>query len=153
MTTLERAIRSAVEAHEGHKDKAGAPYILHPLRVMLRMDSETERIAAVLHDVIEDTRWTADDLRKEGFSEDVVTVVVCLTRKKEVDPLTGKKKKETYDEFIDRVLVNPTARRVKLADLEDNMDMRRIEKPTTEDWKRLKKYHGAWLKLRDRKDQ
>jgi (p)ppGpp synthase/HD superfamily hydrolase len=152
MTTLERAIRIAVEAHEGKEDKAGAPYILHPLRVMLRMGSETERIAAVLHDVIEDTRWTADDLRKAGFLEDVVNVVVCLTRKKEVDPLTGKKK-EPYGAYIKRVMLDPTATKIKLADLEDNMDMRRIEKPTTEDWKRLKKYHGAWLKLRDRKDR
>ncbi len=137
MATLEKAILIAAQAHQGQKDKAGEPYILHPLRVMLRMDSETEMIVAVLHDVVEDSQWTMDGLRKEGFSEEVLEIVDCLTRRKE----------ESYEEFIGRVRPNLKAKKVKLADLEDNMDMRRIEKPTEKDWERVKKYHRAWLNL------
>jgi (p)ppGpp synthase/HD superfamily hydrolase len=139
MATLEKAILIAVQAHQGQEDKAGDPYILHPLRVMLRMDTETETIAAILHDIVEDTRWTKDDLRKEGFSEEVLEVVDCLTRKE----------KESYEEFIERVKLNPIARKVKLADLEDNMDVKRIKEPKEKDWERLKKYHRAWMRLKD----
>jgi len=137
MATLEKAIRIAAQAHQGQTDKAGAPYILHLLRVMLRMSSETEMMAAVLHDVVEDTNWTLDDLRKEGFPEEVLQTVHCLTRKD----------RESYEEFIERVKGNPIARRVKRADLEDNMDIRRNSNVTEEDIVRLKKYHRAWVKL------
>jgi (p)ppGpp synthase/HD superfamily hydrolase len=139
MATLEKAILIAVQAHQGQQDKAGEPYILHPLRVMLRMGSETEMIAAVLHDIVEDTDWAPADLRKKGFSDEVLKVVDCLTRRE----------KENYEEFIERVKLNASARKVKLADLEDNMDIKRISKPTEKDWERLKKYHRAWLKLKE----
>ena len=139
MATLERAILIAAEAHRGQKDKAGKPYILHPLRMMLLMESETEMIVAALHDVVEDTYWTIDDLKKEGFSEQILNAVDCLTQKEN----------ETYEEFIERIMRNPTARNVKLADLEDNLDMTRIAAPTAEDWERQKKYHRARLRLRD----
>jgi len=95
--------------------------------------NELERICAVLHDVVEDSEITFEDLRKEGFSEDVITVLDCLT----------KRKGESYDEFIDRVLKNETACRVKLADLHDNMDLTRIKDPTDEDIARIKKYREA----------
>ncbi len=137
MATLEKAMFIAVKAHQGQKDKAGEPYILHSLRVMLRMTSEAEMIAAVLHDIVEDTYWTTADLRKEGFAEEILEVVDCLTRRK----------KESYEEFIERVERTPVARKIKLADLEDNMDMRRISEPTEKDWQRLKKYHRTWLRL------
>lgn len=143
MATLEKAIFIALKAHQGQKDKADDPYILHPLRVMLRMASETEMIAAVLHDVVEDTDWTTADLRKEGFSEEVLKMVDCLTRRQ----------KETYEEFIERVKLNSTARKIKLADLEDNMDINRISEPTEEDWERLKKYHRAWLRLKQCREE
>jgi (p)ppGpp synthase/HD superfamily hydrolase len=123
-------------------DKAGAPYILHPLRMMLRMSSETEMIAAILHDVVEDTDWTLDKLRQAGFSEEVVQVVECLTHRDQ----------ETYDEFIARVRTNAIASTVKLADLEDNMDMRRLRTLTEKDAERLHKYHRAWLALRQAGD-
>jgi (p)ppGpp synthase/HD superfamily hydrolase len=138
MATLEKAILIAVEAHQGQTDKAGEPYILHPLRVMFRVSSETEKIAGVLHDIVEDSAWTIADLRKEGFSEGVLAVVECLTRRE----------KEGYEEFIGRVQLNPAARSVKIADLEDNMDIMRIREPSGKDWERMKKYHQAWRRLR-----
>ena len=138
MATLGKAIAIAAQAHQEQVDKAGAPYILHPLRMMLRMSSETEMMAAILHDVVEDTDWTPDRLRRAGFSAQVVQAVECLTHRDH----------ETYEEFIARVRTNPIARKVKLADLEDNMDMRRLSVVTVQDVQRLDKYHRAWLALR-----
>ncbi len=138
MATLAKAIAIAAQAHQEQHDKAGAPYILHPLRMMLRMSSETEMIAAVLHDVVEDTDWTLDKLRQAGFSEEVVHAVECLTHRDH----------ETYEEFIARASTNVIARKVKLADLEDNMDMRRLSAVTEQDAQRLHKYHRAWMALR-----
>lgn len=134
MATLERAIEIAVEAHKGQVDKAGAPYILHPLRLMLSFDSETERIVAVLHDVLEDTPWTSSQLREEGFSAEVLEAVDRLTRRKG----------ETFDKFTERAGSHPIARRVKIADLKDNMNILRIRKVTGRDLRRLKRYHRAW---------
>jgi (p)ppGpp synthase/HD superfamily hydrolase len=137
MATLGKAIAIAAQAHQDQYDKAGAPYILHPLRMMLRMSSETEMMAAILHDVVEDTDWTLDKLRQVGFAEEVVQAVECLTHRNY----------ETYAEFIARVRTNTIARKVKLADLEDNMDMRRLSTLTEKDTERLHKYHHAWLAL------
>ncbi|MEA4961233.1 hypothetical protein [Lutispora sp.] len=109
---LDKAIRIAAKAHEGQMDKAGQPYILHPLRVMFMRRDETERICAVLHDVIEDSDITIEYLRKEGFSEEVLSALNSLT----------KRENENYDDFIGRVIENKTACKVKLADLSDNMD-------------------------------
>ncbi|HHU91054.1 MAG TPA: GTP pyrophosphokinase [Clostridiaceae bacterium] len=130
---LERAIQIAAKAHEGQKDKAGQPYILHPLRVMLGTNSEIERICAVLHDVIEDTPITLQILRDEGFAPEVLNVLDLLT----------KRKGESYDDFINRILTNETACRVKLADLADNMNLSRIQTPSEEDYKRVGKYQRA----------
>ncbi len=139
MATLEKAILIAGHAHQGQKDKAGAPYILHPLRMMQQMETETEQVVAVLHDVVEDTTWTLEGLRGEGFSEEVIAAVDCLTRRTD----------ESYEAFIERARDNPIARRVKLADLADNMDIRRIGTLTDKDMARLKRYHQAWLRLRE----
>ena len=138
MATLGRAITIAAEAHQEQKDKAGAPYILHPIRVMLRQSGEAEMTAAILHDVVEDTPWTLDRLRAEGFADDVLQAVDCLTRR------DG----ETYDAFMDRVKTSPIARRVKLADLEDNMDVRRLPEVTENARVRLSKYLAAWRRLK-----
>ena len=132
-----RAIRIAVEAHRGQKDRAGAPYILHPLRMMFRLQTDAERMAAVLHDVVEDTDWTLDQLRAEGFPEEVVAAVDHLTRR------DG----ESYEEFVIRAAAHPVARRVKIADLEDNMDVRRMGTVTEQDGDRLTRYHRAWRSL------
>lgn len=137
MADIEEAIRIAVEAHSGQKDRAGAPYILHPLRMMFRMQTDAERMAAVLHDVVEDTNWTLDDLRGRGFAEEVVAAVDHLTRREE----------ESYEEFVERAGRHPVARRVKIADLEDNMDIRRNGEVTDKDAERLTKYHRAWRRL------
>jgi len=136
-TLLERAIRIAVNAHAGQKDKAGAPYILHPLRVMMKMAGDIEMIAAVLHDVIEDTACTLDKLRREGFPEEIITALDYLTRREA----------ETYPDFIKRVKENALALRVKLADLEDNMNADRLPLITEKDRQRLAKYREAFACL------
>ena len=107
MSTLERAIEIAMKAHKGQMDKAGAPYILHPLRVMMSLDSESEMIVGILHDVIEDSAWTAEQLREEGFSEEIIEALDCLT----------KREGESYEDFIDRAKLTPLSHRVKIADL------------------------------------
>lgn len=136
-TTLEDAISIAALAHKGAKDKAGVNYILHPLRMMMRMKSEAAMMAAVLHDVVEDAKWTLEQLREQGFSEEVLEAVNCLTRR------DG----ESYDEFIDRVQTNPIAKEVKIADLEDNMNLQRIRQIRSKDLQRLEKYHKSWCIL------
>jgi (p)ppGpp synthase/HD superfamily hydrolase len=133
MSSFERAIGIAAEAHQGQKDKAGEPYILHSLRVMLRMSTRDERIAAVLHDLLEDTPWTRHDLAREGFTETVIEAVEALTRHPH----------ESYDVFLARVASNPIAIRVKLADLADNLDESRIVQPTDRDRRRMAKYDSA----------
>ena len=133
MSTIEKAISIAAAAHAGQRDKAGESYILHPLRVMLRMRTEEERIVAILHDLIEDTYWTFEQLRDEGFSKDIVDAIDSVT----------KREGETYNDFVDRAGRNAIGRRVKLADLEDNSDLSRIAKPTQKDYQRLEKYRLA----------
>lgn len=133
MSTLERAISIAAEAHAGQVDKASAPYILHPLRVMLRLESFEARVVAVLHDVVEDTAWTFDRLRAEGFSPSVIAALDALTRRDH----------ETYEAFIHRAARHAIAREVKLADLQDNLDPSRIPDPTPRDIQRMQKYRTA----------
>src|SRR5919206_3594826 len=116
IATVEDAVSIAARAHRGQRDKAGAPYLLHPLRMMLRMETEPAMMAAVLHDVVEDTDWTLERLREAGFSEEVLEAVDCLTHR------DG----ESYEQFVERVRTNPLARQVKVADLEDNMNVRRM---------------------------
>ena len=135
--TVEDAISIAAQAHKGQKDKAGAPYLLHPLRMMMRMTSEAAMMAAVLHDVVEDTDWTLERLRQEGFSDEVLEAVDCLTHREG----------ESYEEFVARVRANPMARQVKIADLEDNMNIRRMSRLGAKDLERLEKYHRAWCVL------
>ena len=137
MPTLEDAILLAVKAHRGRKDKAGAVYILHPLTVMLHMKTKDERIVAVLHDVVEDTKYTLEDLRKAGYSQKVLRSLDYLT----------KRDGEEYEEFIKRVKHNPLARKVKMADLKDNLDLKRIRKPKQRDFMRIEKYRRALSEL------
>ena len=136
--TLERAIAIAAAAHEGQVDKGGAPYILHPLKVMLRVNTLEERIVAVLHDVVEDCGVSFDDLRKEGFSETVLMAIASVTK------VPG----ESYEAFVERAAQNPIGRVVKLADLEENSDLSRIAQPSWEDLERVEKYRRAMGVLR-----
>ncbi|MBF0182913.1 MAG: bifunctional (p)ppGpp synthetase/guanosine-3',5'-bis(diphosphate) 3'-pyrophosphohydrolase [Magnetococcales bacterium] len=139
MADLERALYLAVVAHQGQVDKVGAPYILHPLRLMLRAGSEEAKIIAVLHDTIEDTSLTLEQLQAEGFSETVLTVLDLLTHR------AG----HTYPEYMERVMTHPLAMQIKLLDLEDNMDVRRLQSQLSEhDRQRLAKYEHYWTQLR-----
>ncbi|PCJ52624.1 MAG: GTP pyrophosphokinase [Candidatus Hydrogenedentota bacterium] len=133
MFTIEDAIIIATEAHRGMVDKGGQSYILHPLRVMHNVNSDEERMAALLHDVVEDTEWTLDKLRERGLPETVVEAVDCLTRRSE----------ETYEEFVIRCKPNAIARQVKLADIEDNMDINRLDEIQPSDIERLSRYKNA----------
>ena len=138
MSTLERAIQIATEAHKGQLDKSGRDYIGHPLRVMAMGKTEDEKIVGVLHDVIEDTGWTFEMLEAEGFSREVIEALRCVTKLSE---------NENYDDFIERVKKNPLAVAVKINDLTDNMDIRRLPYLSDKDVKRLKKYLKAYKKL------
>ncbi len=130
---LASAIAIAATAHQHQLDKTNNPYILHPLRMMMRGTTEAEKIVAVLHDVVEDTDWTCDQLAAAGFPADIITAIDCLSRRPE----------ETYEQFVDRILTNPLATQVKLYDLEDNMDTTRLTHLTDRDWERLQRYHNA----------
>ena len=132
-TPLERAMKIALEAHAGQKDKAGAPYVLHPLRLMLALEDPVERIAAVLHDVVEDTPWTLDDLRTAGIPEEAVRLV---------DRVTEREGEESKEAYYGRILEDPAAVRIKLADLDDNLDVRRLPEMTPEDTRRTNGYLG-----------
>ena len=134
---LETAVRIAVEAHTGQKDRNGQPYILHRLRVMARVLTQDEKIVAILHDVIEDTPWTPDQLKDRGFPPHILQALDCVT----------KREGEAYEDFVTRSASNPIALRVKLADLEDNMDVRRLSQITPQDAERLSRYLAAYQRL------
>jgi guanosine-3',5'-bis(diphosphate) 3'-pyrophosphohydrolase len=115
---LEEVICLVAEKHSGQKDKAGQPYILHPIRVMLKMQTWEEQYVALLHDILEDTDQTEEDLRKGWwFPDNIVDAVVCLTR---------SKADEVYMDYVRRCALNPLARRVKIADLEDHLEQNNI---------------------------
>lgn len=138
MSLLEKAISIAVSAHQSQLDKADKPYILHPLRLMFKMNSENEMIAAVLHDVIEDTSWTIEQLVSEGFTEEVLEVIKLLTHDKKVQ----------YKKYIDAIKTNKIALKVKLADLEDNLDIKRIAHPKFKDYARIAEYLKYYNELK-----
>ena len=137
MSDLQRALEIAVTVHKGQVQKSGAPYVLHPLRLMFSVDSEEEKIAALLHDVVEDTDWELAGLKAEGFSQEVIDAIDCLTHQEGVD----------YEVYINKIAGNALARAVKLADLRDNMNIIRLPKVNEQALDRINKYHKAWLKL------
>ena len=128
-----KALRLAYEAHAGQFDKSGVPYVFHPLHLAEQMEDEESIIAALLHDVVEDTAWSLADLRAMGFPEKALEAVALLTH----DPT------EPYLSYVARVKENPIARRVKLADLRHNSDLSRIETVTERDLERVEKYAAA----------
>ena len=138
MLQLEKAIELAFKVHKNQKDRYGKPYIFHPLRVMNKMDDDKEKIVAVLHDVIEDTELTYKDLCDAGFSEEIIDAIASIS----------KQDGEEYFDYINRVMQNRLAVKVKLADLEDNMDVRRIEIITEKDRGRLNKYMKAYRMIK-----
>ena len=131
---LERAIQISVEAHAGAKDRGGKAYILHPISVMMRCETDEEKIVAILHDVVEDTDWTFEALREEGFAETIIEALKTVTKH------SGD---EDYDEFIQRSLKNEIGRKVKIADLRENLDVTRIGELTDKDLERINKYKRA----------
>ena len=133
----DRALQIAIQAHREQKDKSGREYIMHPIRVAERCKDPRAKIVALLHDTIEDTGVTAEYLRSEGFPDEIVGGVLSVT----------KREGESYDDFVRRAAENTIGREVKIADLEDNMDIRRLEKITDEDITRLRKYLRAWQYL------
>lgn len=138
MHDLERAICTALEAYGGDTDKAGEPYIRHPLRVMQAVETDTERVVALLHDVVEDSEnHTLDDIR-ERFDEEVHDAVECLTKQDGEDYL---------EEYIPRIAENDVARAVKRADIEDNLDLTRLPELDEDDTDRIRKYHRALQRL------
>ncbi|MBX3003669.1 MAG: phosphohydrolase [Anaerolineales bacterium] len=139
MADLATAIQVALTAHAGQQDKAGRPYILHPLRLMLRMSTPEDMIVAVLHDVVEDSQITRADLERMGFAEPILDALDALTHREE----------QSYEDYIAAIKQVPLARRVKLADLEDNSNILRLSEVTQASLERLQKYHTAWQTLKE----
>lgn len=133
VNNIDKALKIALNSHAGQLDKANQPYILHPLRLMLKFRTESEMTIAVLHDVVEDSNTSLSDLKAAGFTNEVITAVDCLT----------KRENETYDNFILRSSLNELARRVKIEDLKDNLDLTRIDSIDKKDLARVEKYHKA----------
>ena len=130
---VDLALSIARKAHEGQLDKAGVDYIEHPIYVASQVDTEEEKAVALLHDVIEDSPVSTEELLQAGLPETVVTAVQVLTKKKEQD----------YQTYLETVKKNPLARVVKLADLKHNSDLSRLPSITAKDRERLKKYKKA----------
>ena len=142
MPTLGDAIALAAEAHAGQTDKAGAPYILHLLRMMQAQQSTEARMAAALHDLVEDTDYTFEDLEEMGYPDEVIEALRHVT----------KRDGEPYADFAERAGRHPIAQQVKTADLEDNMDVTRLDSVGEEDAERLDKYLRAHRRLTGRKE-
>jgi (p)ppGpp synthase/HD superfamily hydrolase len=146
---LEKAIKIAVEAHTGQVDKGGNPYILHPLRLMLSLDTEKERIVGVLHDVVEDCEgWSWERLKEQGCSDKIIEALKSVSKTleeekqfKEMDD--PDEKMEHYLQFIQRAKTNKIGRNVKAADIRDNLDISRIDDITERDINRLNRYKKA----------
>ena len=139
---LDKAIAIAKIAHEGQVDKGGQPYIDHPLRVMNNVDIVEEKIVAVLHDAVEDSDLTFEDLRLKGFSEEIVDAIAAIT----------KQEGEKRNDYLKRVMNNPIALRVKIADMTDNADISRIPNPTEKDRERTRIYKKNIIKLQKKLD-
>lgn len=137
MHLLEQALEIALIAHKGQTDKGGKPYILHPLRLMHQFTDEAAQVTALLHDVVEDSDYTLEQLRQKGIPDNILAALDCLTHRPH----------ENYDQYIQRILPNPLARKVKLADLQDNMRITRIAQLKPKDLERLAKYHRIWRQL------
>ena len=136
---LARAIEIAASAHKNQADKGGSPYILHPIRVMMSLDTEDEKIVGVLHDVVEDSDvWNFKRLREEGFEENILSALKSVTKGSE---------DEDYQKFIKRAGQNEIGRNVKIADIKDNLDVTRIGTLNEKDLLRINKYKEALLFL------
>jgi (p)ppGpp synthase/HD superfamily hydrolase len=134
---LASAIALAERAHAGQLDKAGAPYIGHPMRVVNSLGDPVAKIVGALHDAVEDSDLTLEDLARLGFPGPVVAAVDAVT----------KRDGESYEGYLERVQADPIALQVKIADMQDNMNLARIPRPTPEDHRRLEKYRRVLPQL------
>jgi len=135
---LDKALRLAVQVHSGHVDRGGRPYLLHVLQVAVGCKDDLDAATlAVLHDVVEDSTLTLKDLREQGFPAHIIEGVDALTRR------DG----EAYEDAIERAAGHGLARKVKLSDLESNLDVRRLTQVTAADIGRLERYTKAWKRL------
>ena len=134
MDIIEKSLEIALKAYSGQKDKAGKTYILHPLRLMAKMETDEEMSVALLHDVIEDSDYTAEDLLNNGIPSNIVNAIQSLT----------KIKSESYENFIERVLDDKLASKIKKVDIEDNINVLRLNSINSKDLERVAKYHKAW---------
>lgn len=130
---LAKAIQIASKAHENQVDKANKPYILHPLRLMMKLENIDEQIVAVLHDVIEDSDTTLSDLRNSGFSEEIINAIDALTKKPGLD----------YQNYLEIISKNTLSRNVKIEDIKDNLNLTRLKNINDKDLERAQKYHKA----------
>jgi len=139
---LSIALKLAVKAHDGQFDKAGVPYIMHPLKVLHYTKSDDEEIQciAVLHDTVEDSDMSWKDLEEAGMSSRVIAAVKALT----------KIKGQSYEEYREAVFANRDAMLVKLADLRHNTDIRRMKGVTEKDRVRMAKYHAFAFDIQQR---
>ncbi len=139
MTQLDKAIRLATHAHFGQKDRAGAPYILHPIRVMMNVTTIEGKIVGICHDIIEDTYVTKTDLIKMKFPDVCISAIDCMTRREH----------ESYDSYIQHVISNKLASKCKLEDMKDNSNIYRLQKIHKRQLDMISKYHKATFKILD----
>ena len=134
-----RAMKLCYQAHAGQTDKGGLPYVFHPFHVAEQMDDEISTTVALLHDIVEDTPMTLDELRAEGYPPEVVEAINALSRRES----------ERYMDYVDRLKKNPLAKKVKLADLAHNSDHTRIPNPTEKVRNMWKRYERAKERLQE----
>lgn len=139
MTLVDKVLKFAMEKHEGQFDKAGEKYILHPLHIALQMDTEEEKIVALLHDVLEDTDATEKDLKDLGLSTETIEHIKCLTRPKDMP----------YMEYVQKISLDKVAKKVKLKDLEHNMDTSRLKGDVEKTKSLMKRYEKAYAFLKE----
>ena len=132
-----KALQISFYAHKNQVDKSNLPYVYHPFHVAEQMKDETSTIVALLHDVVEDTNMTLEDIEKQGFSKEVIDALKCMTHEDNID----------YEEYIKNIAMNPIAIKVKLADIEHNMDTNRLNAITDKDLERVKKYKKCYKYL------
>ncbi|MGB7594334.1 MAG: hypothetical protein WBL80_02065 [Erysipelotrichaceae bacterium] len=137
MNLLSTVLIFATQKHGDQKDKAGKRYILHPIRVMLNFEDEKEQITALLHDVMEDTGTTVQELEALSIPQDVIDALLILTHDKSID----------YDEYITKIMTNELACKIKEADLMDNMNLERLPVIKEEDLDRLQKYQRSLQRI------
>lgn len=128
-----QAMKLCFEAHKDQVDKSGLPYVFHPFHLAEQMNDEDTTVVALLHDVIEDTDYTIEDIRSMGFSNNVINALILMTHDKAIP----------YMDYVAKIKKDPIARQVKLADLRHNSDLTRLDSFGEKDLNRVKKYKAA----------